>query len=170
MTHEKNVTVTFEQMKGAIGSLLFLWSQIEKELADSLSVLQDDRLPKATRGIARSIDLWSGEIQRRAGQDVLTNQLRNHLVDHLREALNVRNLVCHGLIGITARIGSADAEAHLTVKLDDVTRTLSWTELQSLFERMSKARSLIRDMTMAASNPVRGNALLQNWRDFPFQQ
>lgn len=167
-----DTTVTMEQMRGAVGSLLLLWSQIERELADSLDALHHDGRDKPTHGIARTLNLWSHEMQKRKGQRVLAAQLQDLVEAHLREALSVRNLVCHGLIGITARIRNADEEAHLTVELGDVTRNLSWTELQTMFEWMSRARFLIRDLTAAvlATDPLHGDKLLQGWEEFPHRR
>ncbi|WP_156022755.1 hypothetical protein [Thioclava dalianensis] len=166
-----NTTVSFEQMKGAIGSLIFLWSQIERELAESLDALQikGSGSSKPAHGIARRLDLWSGQIQPRNGQRELASRLIDVLVSHLREALSARNLVCHGLIGITAKIHPQGNEAHLTVELGDIRKKLTWTELQIMFRWMSRAHWLIRDLTTASLEPdhLCAENLLLGWQEFP---
>ncbi|WP_146735130.1 hypothetical protein [Thioclava sp. F1Mire-8] len=166
-----HTTVSFEQMKGAIGSLIFLWSQIERELAVSLDALQikGSGSSKPAHGIARKLDLWSGQIQPLDGQRELASRLTDVLAAHLREALSVRNLVCHGLIGITAKIHPEGNEAYLTVELGDISKSLTWTELQIMFGWMSRAHWLIRDLTTASLEPdhLRAENLLRGWQGFP---
>ena len=166
-----DTTVSFEQMKGAIGSLVFLWSQIERELVESVDALQIAGLGslKSAHGIARKIDLWSGQMQLRNAQRELASRLTDVLVAHLGEALSVRNLVCHGLIGITAKMHPKGDEAYLSVELGDVRKRLTWTELQIMFARMSRARWLIRDLTTASFEPdhMRAENSLLGWQEFP---
>ncbi len=90
----------------------------------------------------------------------------------LTEVLLIRNLVCHELIGISAQDGLAGREAHLTVKLDNHERVLTWNELQGLFKWMSRIDGLIRDLTNAAmeKDAIRANARLLNWETFPKQK
>jgi hypothetical protein len=167
-----DTTVSFEQMKGAIGSLIFLWSQIERELSDSLDALQTDSSSKRPHGIGRRLELWSGQIQTHDEQRERASKLTDVLAAHLRESLSVRNLICHGLVGITAKIHPEDNDAHLTVELGHSSKILTWTELQAMFGWMSRARWLIRDLTAASLEPDHQNAekLLLGWQDFPYQK
>ena len=165
-----DTTVSFEQMKGAIGSLIFLWSQIERELSVSLDALQTDCSSKYPHGIGRRLELWSGQIQTRDERRERASILTEVLSAHLRECLSVRNLICHGLIGITAKIHPEDNDAHLTVELGDRSKSLTWAELQFMFRWMSRARWLIRDLTAASLEPDHQNAekLLLGWQGFPY--
>ncbi|WP_141104934.1 hypothetical protein [Thioclava sp. IC9] len=127
------------------------------------------RSSKPAHGIARRLALWSGQIHPRNGQRELASKLTDVLAAHLREALSVRNLVCHGLIGITAKIHPEGNEAHLTVELGDISKNLTWTELQIMFGWMSRAHWLIRDLTTASLEPdhLRAENLLLGWQAFP---
>ena len=99
----------------------------------------------------------------------MASRLTDVLSAHLREALSVRNLICHGLIGISAKIRAEDNEARLTVELGDISKSLTWTELQIMFGWMSRARWLIRDLTTASLEPEHLSAenLLLKWQEPP---
>lgn len=163
------MTVSFEQMKGAIGSLLFLWSRIELELNASLKELNNDRLRKSAHSISRKLDLWSGEVKRRSDPDTLQSELSDRVHLYLKEALTDRNLVCHGLMGITAQVREEDQEAHLSLQLGEVTHILTWTELQSQLEILELGSWVVSDLTSAAleHDLLRVNELLQRWENFP---
>jgi hypothetical protein len=166
------MTVSLEQMKGAIGSLLFFWSRIELELNESLKELNNVGLQKPAHGISRKLDLWSDEVKRHSRPNTLQAELSNRVHMYLKAALKDRNLVSHGIRGITAQVREEDQEAHLALQLGEVTRTLTWTELQSQFEILELGRSAIRDLTTAALDHelLRVNEVLQRWKDFPNRQ
>jgi hypothetical protein len=161
--------VTFDQMKGAIGSLVWLWSEIEKELRVAIQRLQSDDPPKPVQGIRRSLDVWSTFILDVEQGRELQIHLCTRLKDALTEALAIRNLVCHGLIDITAKLHPTGREAHLTVELSDDRRILTWSELETMFGWMSQAKWVIRDLTDAAidRDAARGSKTLAAWQGFP---
>ncbi len=165
-------TITFDQMKGTIGSLVFLWSGIEQSLTESIEYLHAGRKPKSVHGISRSIDVWSLAVKQKDKCSALQAALCDRLVEMLREALVIRNLVCHGLIGISAQLHKDDPEPHLKVQLGEDTRLLTWYQLNEMFSWMSRSRWLIRDLTEAAmeNDAQRANNRLVNWEKFPEQQ
>ncbi|PXW65653.1 hypothetical protein C7964_1158 [Loktanella sp. PT4BL] len=162
-------TITFDQMKGTIGSLLYLWSGIEKSLNVAIENLHGENVPRSVHGISRSIDVWSLAIKQTDQTSTLRADLCDRLVKMLKEALVIRNLVCHGLIGISARLHIDDPEAHLKVQLGDDMRLLTWHQLDEMFSWMSRTRWLIRDLTEAAiqNDPQRANDRLLSWVNFP---
>lgn len=164
--------VTFDQVKGAIGSLILLWSDIERELVASIRKMHAGEMPKSAHGILGSLKTWSHRAMRQESDDDLHAQLCRRLVDLLEDALTIRNLVCHGLIGIHAQIGPTDVEAHLTVELGGDKRILRWDELQEMFAWMSRTKWLIRDLTDVAlsENLALGNKKLVGWESFPLQK
>lgn len=101
----------------------------------------------------------------------LQRELCQRLSSSLREALVIRNLVCHGLIGYSADVPHRSEEAHLLVELDGNRRRLTWTELQTMFEWMSRSRWLIRDLTHAAigKDAAASEASLRGWERFSQQ-
>lgn len=156
-------------MKGAIGSLLWLWSQVERELTAAIGRMNGGDVPKSAHGLSRSIDVWSKCVLGRGEDRGLQIQLCQRLVELLTDALAIRNLVCHGLIDISGQFHQADCEAHLVVKMGDDRRILTWSALQEMFAWMSRTKWLIGDLTAAAmeNDAARGNARLVGWEDFP---
>ncbi|MFO1210077.1 MAG: hypothetical protein U1E40_12785 [Amaricoccus sp.] len=153
-------------MKAAIGSLLFLWSRLERSLASALEVLGEPQ-SKLAHGPARRIEAWSSRIRCRSADRPWQAALCDRMADLLRDALGVRNLVCHGLEGIAAQ-GHCD-QARLTVALGENRRVVTWGELQAMFDWMSQADSPISLLTRAAldDDPVRSEQLLLAYKDFP---
>jgi hypothetical protein len=164
-------TITFDQMKGTIGSLVFLWSGIEQALTEAIEDLHAERKLKSVHGISRSIDVWSLAVKQADNISTLQADLCDRLVKMLREALVIRNLVCHGLIGISAQRHIDGPEAHLKVQLGEDRRLLTWYQLDRMFSWMSRSRWLIRDLTEAAmeNDAQRANNRLLSWEKFPEQ-
>ncbi|SFN44059.1 hypothetical protein SAMN04487859_102221 [Roseovarius lutimaris] len=165
-------TITFDQMKGTIGSLVFLWSGIEQSLNESIENLHTEKKSKSVHGISRSIDVWSLAVKQTDNTSTLRTDLCDRLVRMLKEALVIRNLVCHGLTGISVRLHIDYPEAHLKVQLGEDTRLLTWKQLDEMFSWMSRSRWLIRDLTEAAmeNDAQRAHNRLIRWEKFPEQQ
>lgn len=161
----ENQMITFERMKGTIGTLIFLWSGIEGELTDSVRMLCDGKVAKSAHGISRSLEMWSERVISKDDSRSLQATLCARVVELLKEALVVRNLVCHGLVGICADGRSA----HLHVKLGTDERLLSWNDLDEMFRWMSRTKWLIGALTKAAmeGDTNRAGARLRGWKDFP---
>ena len=102
----------------------------------------------------------------------MQTDLCRRLVGMLKEALVVRNLVCHGLIGISAQGGRANGVAHLRVELGDEARIVTWHEFQAMFSWMSRSKWLIEDLTAAALDPELGSSSkkIAAWEEFPRQK
>lgn len=165
-------SVSFDQMKGAIGSLVFLWSEIERALGEANLELYAGEVPKSVRGISKSLTAWSQRVKSEGEDRALQTQLCGRVMDLLAEALAVRNLVCHGLKGISVMVDDAVDEAHLTVQLDGDERILTWSELQEMFSWMSRSNFLIRSLTAAAmeANTEKAKAMLAGLENFSEQR
>lgn len=169
---ETNQTITFEQMKGTIGSLVYLWSGIELTLNESIEVIRSGKNPKPVHGISRSLDTWAQAVNEQHENRPLQADLCKRLVKMLKEALVIRNLVCHGLVSIQSKNFADQDEAHLSVKLGYDARILTWHQLDEMFGWMSRTKWLINDLTDAAieSDALRANARLRAWEGFPVQK
>lgn len=167
-----NQIIEYDQIKGAIGSLVSLWSSIEKTLTISIGRMHAGEVPKSAHGISTSLDVWSQRVIPMTDNRPLQAGLCQRLVEMLKEALVIRNLVCHGLIGISAQLHLDQPEAHLSVQLGDDTRLLTWSQLDEMFQWMSRTSWLIIDLTDAAmeGDAERANARLHGWEDFPDQK
>src|SRR6056297_1842220 len=83
--------VTFLQMKEAIGTLLFLWSDIEKALGAAIRKLNRGKLPKSAHGISASLRAWAELVAVAADGRARHLQDTQRLTLHLKQALVVRN-------------------------------------------------------------------------------
>ena len=156
-------------MSGAIGSKLFLWCGIEKALEVALLAQHGGQMPKGHHGIRSRILLWSSQILEVGEQRPLQRQVCGVVVSHLEQSLDLRNLICHGLIGVSASHTPNDPEAHLTVERAKVQRKIYWGDLQPMFAWMSRAPYTIEDLTAAAmtADDESANRGLYAWRRFP---
>ncbi|PLS19784.1 hypothetical protein C0U40_20050 [Amylibacter cionae] len=116
----------------------------------------------------RSLDVWSQAIKQNNTDRPLQLLLCNRLIKMLKEALVIRNLVCHGLTGILAENKLDGTEAHLRVQLGQDTRLLTWHQLQEMFKWMSQSEQLISALTNAAleDDPLKANEQLFVWEMF----
>ena len=103
-------SVSIEQMQGTVGSLVFLWSKIERELEEANLGLYGGEVPKSARGISKSVTAWSQRVSSGDIDRALQTRLCGRVVDLLAEALAVRNLVCHGLRGVSVMVDDAVGE------------------------------------------------------------
>jgi hypothetical protein len=160
--------VTFDQMKAAIGSLVWLWSRIEGGLAKAIRDLHAGDVPRTAYGISRSLDVWSSAVLSGVRDRGRQEQLCLRMTELLKDALRVRNLVCHGLINISAPLSHEGCEAHLEVHLNDSRRILTWSELNEMFAWMSRINWLIADLTAAAveSDPVKADRMVGPWQNY----
>lgn len=144
---ENPLDVTFNQMTGAIGSLIRLWSRIERSARDDVARLLGDP-PAGAHGIKAAIRTWESAVVKAQPTDTLCALLAATLRSQLQEQLDIRNGICHGLIGIMGSVGYATAE--LSWELNGLKRSISWEELQSSLQWLST----IRLVFSAISNPA----------------
>ena len=161
--------ISFEKISGTIGSMLFLWCGIEKALGAALLAQHRGQMPKGHHGIRSRILIWSGQILAGDDQRPLQSHVGCAVVAHLEHSLDLRNLICHGLIGVSASHTPTDPEAHLTVERARVQRKIYWGELQPMFAWMSRTPWVIEDLTDAAmtADDESANRRLHAWRRFP---
>ena len=127
--------VTFNQMSGAIGSLILLWSRIERSARDDVDRLLGF-LPAKAHGIKAVIGTWEDAVVEAQPADTLCALLAATLRSQLQGRLDMRNGICHGLIGIMGSVG--DTPATLSWELNGLKQSISWEELQSSLGWLSK--------------------------------
>lgn len=161
-------TITLEQMKGAVGSLVFLWSDIERALRAAIQTELFAGNRKSVHLISQALHVWSERVLLAGAGRSLQSELCQRLTILLKEALVVRNLVCHGLIGYSADLPDRSQVAHLRVELGADSRVLTWDELQAMFQWLSQSGWLISDLTRAAMEKDAGASEdnLRAWKRF----
>src|SRR5690606_9176721 len=99
---EMDTEVTYFQMQGTLGSLLLIWAELERTIRDEVSRAHGGILPKSAHGIAAALNAWEAAMtkdrQTRPFQALLASQVRAQL----QRPLDIRNGVCHGLVGVSA--------------------------------------------------------------------
>jgi hypothetical protein len=128
--------VSIDQLKGSLGNLLLLWSRIERTSRDVVTRAHDGKFPKSGHGIAAVLNAWEASVAEGQPASSFRVLLASTLRAQLKEPLEIRNGVCHGLIGLSA--SQCNQPATLTWELNDERRSVSWEELQSLFGWLSK--------------------------------
>lgn len=140
--------VTIDRLSGSLGSLLLLWARIERSARAEVTH-PNGSLPKSAHGIAALLDNWKSKVV--AGQPAtsLCPSLATVLRAELQAPLDVRNGLCHGLIGIS--MADEEMPAKLRWELNGKERSISWEELQASFEWLSKvprALSIISNLSL----------------------
>lgn len=129
--------VSFVEMKASVGSILFLWSSIERELTKRIEQLDDGKSRNGVHTLAQKIARWEG-LQaavcddRHEHRELLT-EVRNRLVT----ALELRNRITHGLVGITADPFGNRGDAHLETELNGETRKHAHSDLEQVMRLLS---------------------------------
>ena len=128
--------VSFEQVSGSLGSLLLLWSAIEQAARDEVARAHGGQLPKSAHGIGAVLNAWEASVAGGKDPSQLRILLASTLRAQLQDPLQVRNGVCHGLVGLSATHG--DRAASLTWELNSEKRSMTWDELQVTFSWLSR--------------------------------
>jgi len=133
--------VSFERISGSLGSLLLLWSAIERTARAEVARAHGGQLPKSAHGIAAVLNAWEAAVIGAQDAPPLCTLLASTLRAQLQDALEVRNGVCHGLVGFSA--ADLNRPATLTWELNGENRSITWDELQITFSWLSKVPHVI---------------------------
>lgn len=128
--------VTFEQISGSLGSLLLLWAAIEREARQEVARLNDGILPRSAFGISAVLNAWEATVVQQHADQAFRSLLASKLRAQLQEPLNIRNGLCHGLLGIFSDLHGKPAA--LTWEMNEVRSHITWEELQASFSWLSK--------------------------------
>lgn len=151
--------VTYEQVSGSLGSLLQLWAAIERQARKEVTDLNKGSLPKSAYGIAAVLNAWETALVARVSAGSLRPLLASRLRVQLQELLNVRNGLCHGLVGLSSAYHGKPAA--LTWEINDVKCSITWDELQANFSWLSKVPRAISMISNASSEKL-GNRMIDN--------
>lgn len=132
--------MTYEKMRGSVGSLLLVWSAIEGSARDEV-IRAQGCVPKSAHGVAAVLKIWEGIVIAGHPATSLCPLLATTLRASLQGAIEVRNGICHGLIGISAE--REDMTAALHWEINGAKHSISWENLQTSLNWLSKIRSAI---------------------------
>lgn len=128
--------VSFEQIKGAMGSLLLLWAAIERAARQEVAQAHDGCVPKSAYGISAVLSAWESSVVAAQSVRPFGALLAARLRVKLQKPLDIRNGICHGLVGVSAGFGQTPAT--LTWEINDTPGSVTWDELQIIFSWLSK--------------------------------
>ena len=144
-----NQNVSYDQIKGAVGSLLLLWSAIERAARDEVVRTNGGTLPKAAHGVGAALKAWEASISARRSQESFRALLASALCSQLRPSLDIRNGVCHGLVGVSA--AHSGQQAALSWEINGGKHEITWDELQAMFRWLSKVPAAISIISVSSS-------------------
>lgn len=147
---EQREPVSFVEMKASIGSILFLWSSVERELAKQIDALDDGSTTNGVHTLSQKIARWESLQSLTSGERPEHEALLREVRGRLTRALDIRNRISHGLIGIRADRHEYNGEACLTTELKGETRIFSHAELDHSMRALSHLVWAIRSLSDAA--------------------
>jgi hypothetical protein len=135
-------TVSIDDMKACLGSLLFLWANIERELREQVA-RQCGAVPSPAHGIKACLRSWRSSIPDANHMGNFRGEVADCLVHQLQDAITMRNRLCHGLTGYSS---GSEQSAQLSWRLNGQEGRVSYKELQDSFgwlARTSQAVSML---------------------------
>lgn len=147
---QKPEPVSFVEMKASVGSILFLWSSIERELAKRIETLGSGANKNGAHTIAQKIARWES-LQAAVSVDRPEHHaLLQEIRERLNGALEIRNRIAHGVIGITADPFGYRGDAHLETELNGEKRKHTYPELEQSMRILSHLVWAIGSLSEAA--------------------
>ena len=134
--------MSVHDMQACLGSLLFLWADIERELREQVA-RHCGTVPRPAHGIAACLRSWRSSIPHTNDIGPFRGELADYLIQQLQRPLKMRNVLCHGLTGYSS---GAERSSQLLWRLNGEEGGVSYKELQDSFTwltRVPRAFSLL---------------------------
>ena len=128
--------VTYERICGTVASLLFLFASIENEAREVVCKAGSSKDLTKVFGARGVLLVWKTLLQKDREARPEEALLAERLWAQIQEPLNVRNGICHGLIGASAEW--REVPATLCWRGKDGTISLTYDELQDMFAWLSR--------------------------------
>jgi hypothetical protein len=126
-------------LKSGIGSLFLCFAQVERSLKAEITA----RSLEPPWGLKAQITAWAALDAATPGTHSEHDALVRIWTDALLAALDVRNRIAHGLIGISGRDESRGLPARLTTILDGSARDITAGELDQVCRSLDRAVHVI---------------------------
>ena len=130
--------VSFVEMKASVGSILFLWSSIEREITRRIVQLDDGKSRNGAHTLAQKIARWESQQAMVCAERPEHRELLAAVRTRLRMALELRNRIAHGLVGITADPFGNRGDAHLETELNGEKRKHAHSDLEHVMRVLSQ--------------------------------
>jgi len=157
--------MTFEEAKGAIGSLLLVWADIERSLRQEIARANDGIIPNSVQGAGAALTEWERSVVRAHPSDRLRMKLVANLLAKLCEPRKIRNGICHGLRGVwSSRAGAA---AKLNWEINGQQCSIEVEELLAMLGWMSRVPQAVSILSapvdLSLSGRLRDTAENRQW-------
>ncbi|MEP9403271.1 hypothetical protein [Sphingomonas sp. VNH70] len=128
---------TYDRMAASLGSLLLLWARIERAAQQEVVRRGRSKVPPTSfHGVAKALQAWRATVSDLPDAASLSTRLADALCDRLQRPRNIRNGLCHGLIGI---VSAHDGRpGRLLWEMNGVEKSVTWEELQEMFGWLAK--------------------------------
>jgi hypothetical protein len=126
---------SYDKINASPGSLLRVWGAVERAARDEV-VRVHGSLPKGAHGIAAVLRTWERDVIAAHPPVSLCPVLATTLRSQLQRPLDIRNGVCHGLIGISADTDRYRAALHW--EINGKKQSMDWEDLQAMISWLSK--------------------------------
>lgn len=141
--------VTFVEMMASVGSILFLWSSVEREISKRIEELDDGKGRNRAYTLAQKIACWESLQASICAERPEHQNLLNEVRTRLMVALELRNRITHGMVGIVADPFGHSGGAHLETELNGETRKHAHSDLQRVMLILSHMVSAIGSLSHA---------------------
>ncbi len=136
-------------LKLGIGSLFLLWGRVEHCLRQAVTEMVSDA-SLHPYGIKSAIERWEELHRPVALRRPVHATILQDWGTALREALDVRNRIAHGLVGDWGRDNERGMEARLKTELNGTKRYVTASELDRIHRVLDRATGAIPTLTAAA--------------------
>lgn len=147
--------VSYERISGALGSLLLVWASVEKAVRHEV-VRAHGNLPRRAHGIAAALQTWESAVVESGPANSLRPLLSRTLRRQLQKPLDIRNGLCHGLVGISA--ATEQMQATLQWEINDERHGISWDDLQEQLGWLSRLPHAISIISHPSTGRARSRA------------
>ncbi len=130
MADEQIEPVSALEMHASIGSILVLWSSIERELAKHIEALDDGSAKNGAYSIAQKIVRWEMLQSKACAERPEHQALLAEVRDRLKHALDIRNRIAHGVIGFTADPFGRHGDARFETEMNGEKRILTHAKME----------------------------------------
>lgn len=132
----------FDSLRGGIGSLILLWSRIERAVKKEILACCGEPLPKSVNGIKSALDRWRDIEEGKPETSDFHKIIISKLLTKLQYALDMRNGFCHGCVDIS--VGMDGQSGMITWTFKEENHKISYDELTSILGWLSKIPFLIQ--------------------------
>jgi hypothetical protein len=138
----------FNDVKAMVGSIFFLWADLERALAEAVLVISRDNGAPAWRPFAQNLDRWRVQMMPRLDRDSLT--VLDEILRRIALTQDLRNRLAHGLTGFCTHDRNGRPEPGLETNLAGESRFHPLQDCDDLCRVLCHLPSAVGSLTSGA--------------------